>query len=124
MCAQSRGKVTELLFHCICMIVQPLLVPGDLTNEDNVKKTVEQTIAHFGRLDVLVNSAGILAMGSIETTDLAQYDKVMNVNVRWDRKDVADCKDHGEITMEGQYIIYCMQLLVYNLGIVFIVAQF
>uniref|UniRef100_A0A3P8V617 Zgc:101858 n=1 Tax=Cynoglossus semilaevis TaxID=244447 RepID=A0A3P8V617_CYNSE len=60
----------------------PLLVPGDLTDEETVKKTVEQTIAHFGRLDVLVNSAGILAMGSIETTDLAQYDKVMNVNVR------------------------------------------
>lgn len=65
---------------CVCM--QPLLVPGDLTDEEIVKSTVEKTIAHFGRVDVLVNSAGILAMGSIETTDLAQYDKVMNVNVR------------------------------------------
>lgn len=57
-------------------------MPGDLTDEEMVKKTVDETIAHFGRLDVLVNSAGILAMGTIETTDLAQYDKVMNVNVR------------------------------------------
>ncbi|XP_028313704.1 uncharacterized protein LOC114469962 [Gouania willdenowi] len=65
-----------------CGAAQPLLVVGDLTDEETVKKTVEQTIAHFGRLDVLVNSAGILAMGSIETTDLTQYDKVMNVNVR------------------------------------------
>lgn len=48
-----------------------------------MKKTVEQTLARYGRLDVLVNSAGILAMGSIETSDLAQYDKVMNINVRW-----------------------------------------
>lgn len=62
--------------------VQPLLVPGDLTDEETVKKTVEQTIARFGRLDVLVNSAGILAMGGIETADLAQYDRVMNINVR------------------------------------------
>ncbi|TKS78474.1 Dehydrogenase/reductase SDR family member 7 [Collichthys lucidus] len=64
-----------------CGAAEPLLVPGDLTDEETVKKTVDQTIAHFGRLDVLVNSAGILAMGSIETTDLAQYDKIMNINV-------------------------------------------
>ncbi|XP_054628532.1 3-oxoacyl-[acyl-carrier-protein] reductase FabG isoform X1 [Dunckerocampus dactyliophorus] len=61
---------------------EPLLVPGDLTDEDAVNKTVEDVIAHFGRLDVLVNNAGILAMGGIETSDLATYDKVMNINVR------------------------------------------
>ncbi|XP_048858837.1 3-oxoacyl-[acyl-carrier-protein] reductase FabG [Brienomyrus brachyistius] len=61
---------------------EPMLVPGDLTNEEAVKSVVEQTVSHFGRLDVLVNSAGILAMGSIETTNLAQFDQVMNVNVR------------------------------------------
>uniref|UniRef100_A0A8C6WTA9 Zgc:101858 n=1 Tax=Neogobius melanostomus TaxID=47308 RepID=A0A8C6WTA9_9GOBI len=65
-----------------CGAEEPLLVHGDLTDEKTVTKTVEDTIAHFGRLDVLVNSAGILAMGSIETTNLAQYDKVMNINVR------------------------------------------
>jgi len=65
-------------------VLQPLLVPGDLTDEETVRRTVEQTIAHYGRLDVLVNSAGILAMGSIETADLAQYDRVMAINVRWD----------------------------------------
>lgn len=65
-----------------CGAPEPLLVPGDLTNEDTVKKTVEDTIARYGRLDVLVNSAGILAMGTIETEAITQYDKVMNVNVR------------------------------------------
>lgn len=57
-------------------------MPGDLTDEETVKRTVEEVIAHFGKLDVLINSAGILALGSIETTDMAQYDKVMSVNVR------------------------------------------
>ncbi|XP_077379034.1 3-oxoacyl-[acyl-carrier-protein] reductase FabG-like [Festucalex cinctus] len=61
---------------------EPLLVPGDLTDEDKVKRMVEEVIARFGRLDVLVNNAGILALGGIEKSDLATYDRVMNINVR------------------------------------------
>uniref|UniRef100_A0A3Q3X274 Uncharacterized protein n=1 Tax=Mola mola TaxID=94237 RepID=A0A3Q3X274_MOLML len=77
---ENLQKVAEQCTDCGAQ--QPLLVPGDLSDEETVKRTVEQTIAHFGQLDVLVNSAGILAMGSIETADLVQYDKVMNINVR------------------------------------------
>ncbi|KAM9821632.1 3-oxoacyl-[acyl-carrier-protein] reductase FabG-like [Syngnathus typhle] len=61
---------------------EPFLVPGDLTDEDTVKKMVEDVIVRFGRLDVLVNNAGILAFGGMQTSDLATYDRIMNVNVR------------------------------------------
>lgn len=61
---------------------QPLLLLGDLTNEATVKKVVEDTVNHYGQLDVLVNSAGILHMGTIETTTMEHYDQLMNINVR------------------------------------------
>ncbi|XP_063791163.1 3-oxoacyl-[acyl-carrier-protein] reductase FabG-like [Pseudophryne corroboree] len=61
---------------------KPFLVPGDLTDETVVPRIVEQTVAHFGQLDVLVNSGGILSMGSVENTSLQDFDRVMNVNVR------------------------------------------
>ncbi len=55
----------------------------DVTVEADVERLVKETLAAFnGQLDVLVNNAGILEMGSIESTDLAQYDRVMNTNVR------------------------------------------
>ncbi|XP_050392982.2 3-oxoacyl-[acyl-carrier-protein] reductase FabG [Patella vulgata] len=61
---------------------QPLLIPADLVKEADVKIVVEKTIEKYGKLDILVNSAGIVEVGSIETTSLEQYDKVFNVNVR------------------------------------------
>ncbi|KAJ8931125.1 hypothetical protein NQ314_016006 [Rhamnusium bicolor] len=60
----------------------PLLLTGELTNEKDTKAILDKTIEHFGKLDVLVNNAGTLETGSIETTNLEQYDRVMNTNVR------------------------------------------
>ena len=60
-----------------------MLFLAEMTNEDDVKKMVDKTIAEFGRLDILVNNAGILELGSIENTTLEQYDRVMNVNLRY-----------------------------------------
>lgn len=59
-----------------------LIVAGDITNENDAVNIVTKTIERFGKLDVLINNAGILESGTIETTSLEQYDRVMNTNVR------------------------------------------
>jgi len=61
---------------------RPLVVTGDMTVESVVRRLVDTTIEKFGCLNVLVNSAGIMEMGTIETTSMEQFDHVMNVNVR------------------------------------------
>ncbi|XP_076369332.1 3-oxoacyl-[acyl-carrier-protein] reductase FabG-like [Tachypleus tridentatus] len=58
------------------------LVPADLSNEDDARNLVKSTIKHYGRLDILVNSAGILIPGTTENTSLSEFDYQMNVNVR------------------------------------------
>jgi NAD(P)-dependent dehydrogenase (short-subunit alcohol dehydrogenase family) len=73
---QTVGK------DCSAFGEPPLLLVGDLTCEQDAKSIIDDTVKRFGRLDVLVNNAGILELGSIETTSLEQYDRVMNVNVR------------------------------------------
>ena len=61
---------------------KPFLIIGDVTNETDTKHILESTIKHFGKLDVLINNAGILEAGSIENTSLEQYDKMFKTNVR------------------------------------------
>ena len=54
---------------------------ADLVDSAACKALVEATVARFGRLDVLVNNAGVVhAVGTLETTD-AQYHEQMAVNV-------------------------------------------
>ncbi|XP_053604576.1 dihydroanticapsin 7-dehydrogenase-like [Plodia interpunctella] len=57
-------------------------IAADLTKEKDIENIVKSTIDKYGQLDVLVNNAGILETGSIENTSLAQYDRLMNTNVR------------------------------------------
>merc|ERR1712055_112470 len=60
----------------------PLMIQADLVREPDCNKIIQDTLAKFGKFDVLVNNAGVLELGSIENTSLEQYDRVMNINVR------------------------------------------
>ena len=54
----------------------------DLLETSQVERFLTDTIEHFGQIDVLVNSAGIIFNGSIENTSLDEWDKMMNINIR------------------------------------------
>lgn len=62
--------------------LEPLIIIADMDVENDVENIMKTTIEHFKKLDVLVNNAGVLESGSIETTSLEQYDRVMGTNVR------------------------------------------
>uniref|UniRef100_A0A0A9WFM9 3-oxoacyl-[acyl-carrier-protein] reductase FabG n=1 Tax=Lygus hesperus TaxID=30085 RepID=A0A0A9WFM9_LYGHE len=57
-------------------------VVGSLEVEEDTKRILKATIDKYSKLDVLVNNAGIVELGSIEATSLEQYDRVFGVNVR------------------------------------------
>ncbi len=61
-------------------LIKPYL--ADVTEPDQIEKLVSETIEDFGKLDVLINAAGIISNGSIENTSLDEWDKVMNINLR------------------------------------------
>lgn len=50
--------------------------------DESVEKIINDTLEAFGGIDVLVNGAGILASGTIETTDIHEGDRMMGINVR------------------------------------------
>jgi NADP-dependent 3-hydroxy acid dehydrogenase YdfG len=58
-----------------------LALAGDMTVEAEAIKAVEDTVAQLGRIDILINSAGVMQAGGIEGVDLAEYRRVFDINV-------------------------------------------
>ena len=54
----------------------------DVTKAAEVTATLDAVLATAGSLDILVNNAGIAHVGTIESTAEADYDRVMNINVK------------------------------------------
>jgi NAD(P)-dependent dehydrogenase (short-subunit alcohol dehydrogenase family) len=57
-------------------------VVGDLEDPAIPVRLIEQTVAHFGRIEGLVNNAAVKTRGRIEDTDEAAFDRTVNVNLK------------------------------------------
>ena len=59
-----------------------LVVAADVSKKPDIDRMVEQTVANFGGLNILVNNAGVLHAGTVEQVTEQQWDETFNVNVR------------------------------------------
>lgn len=53
----------------------------DVSKQQDCKELIERTMEHFGRIDVLINNAGISMRATLEDMDLDVFKKVMDVNL-------------------------------------------
>ncbi|MDQ3638466.1 MAG: SDR family oxidoreductase, partial [Actinomycetota bacterium] len=58
-----------------------LSVPGDVSDKASVRKMIETVMGEFGRIDVLVNNAGISTIVPAEETTLADWERTLAVNL-------------------------------------------
>src|SRR6476620_5973766 len=58
-----------------------LALPGDMTVEADAIQAVEDTVAKLGRIDILINSAGVMQAGGVENADLDEYRRVFDINL-------------------------------------------
>jgi 3-oxoacyl-[acyl-carrier protein] reductase len=79
--ARSAGRLNEVVQEVESQRGQALALPADVTDEGQVAQAVQSTLAHFGRIDGLVNSAGVAPLAPITECTLETWEWTMRVNV-------------------------------------------
>jgi meso-butanediol dehydrogenase/(S,S)-butanediol dehydrogenase/diacetyl reductase len=59
-----------------------IAIEADVSDEDGIARAVADTVAAFGRLDVMVNNAGTIAIAPVVETSVETWDRVLAVNLR------------------------------------------
>lgn len=72
----------ETVEHIKLQKGEAVFIPTDVSKLADARALAAQTVKHFGRIDVLVNVAGIAAFHNIEQTEEHELDRVLSVNLK------------------------------------------
>lgn len=81
-CDISAPRIAAVTEELSAHAAKFVALPADITDEDASKSFVDAVVARFGRLDMLVNNAGVMdSFDPVATLSKATFDRVMGVNV-------------------------------------------
>ncbi|MDR3286731.1 MAG: glucose 1-dehydrogenase [Prevotellaceae bacterium] len=80
--ARRKEKLDELADELTKTGVQVLPVSCDVTDEQQIKSAIDQVISKFGKIDILLNNAGVAVRGGVHQLSAEEWDKSFNTNVK------------------------------------------
>lgn len=81
-----------------------LAVVTDVTNRDQVKRLVDTAVQKFGRIDVIINNAGLMPQSLIESLKVDEWDRMIDVNIKGVLYGIAAALPYMKQQKSGQII--------------------
>lgn len=79
--ARRVDRLTQLAQRIEAAGGKAIAIAGDMAVEADAKRAVEETVSQLGRIDILINSAGIMDSGGIENATLDRYRQTIDINL-------------------------------------------
>jgi NADP-dependent 3-hydroxy acid dehydrogenase YdfG len=83
---------------------EALAVTTDVTNRADVAKLVDTAVEIFGRVDVLINNAGIMPLSRLETLKVDEWEQMIDVNIKGVLYGIAAALPHMKAQKSGHII--------------------
>lgn len=80
--ARRKEKLDTLAQEIQGMGRKALAIQCDVTDEESVKNAVAEVIAYYGKIDILLNNAGVAIRGAVHELSVEDWDRGMDTNVK------------------------------------------
>ncbi|QDT43382.1 putative oxidoreductase [Gimesia alba] len=81
-----------------------LAVPTDVTDRQQMKQLVDQAVSEFGRIDVILNNAGLMPLAPLESLKTDEWDQMIDVNFKGVLNGIAAALPHMKEQKSGHFI--------------------
>jgi len=79
--ARRRDRLEQLAGRVEQQGGRSLVIEADVADPEQARKAVERTVNELGRLDTLINNAGVMLLGPIQDAPLQDWERMLDVNV-------------------------------------------
>jgi NADP-dependent 3-hydroxy acid dehydrogenase YdfG len=81
-----------------------IAAPTDVTNADQVKALVDAAVRTYGRIDVMINNAGLMPQSLLERLKIDEWDRMIDVNIKGVLYGIAAALPHMMAQKSGHFI--------------------
>jgi|GEM_PF-67014 len=80
--ARRKERLEKIASQIISQGGEALLVVADVAIQSDVERIAQETLKRYGRIDVLINNAGIMPQATLDKLKVEEWDKMIDINVK------------------------------------------
>ena len=81
-----------------------LAVATDVTDRDEVQRLVDEAVRTYGRIDVMINNAGLMPQAPLERFQIDEWDRMIDVNIKGVLYGIAAALPHMQRQKSGHFV--------------------
>ncbi len=102
--ARRAERLTALADELARNGAKALALATDVTDREQVKRLVDTAVQQFGRIDVMLNNAGLMPLALLERLNVDEWDRMIDVNLRGVLYGIAAALPHMKQQKSGHII--------------------